>query len=87
MSKSPIKKNELEELTQKLHVGLASELLDRLNSGEATTQDLNVIRQFLKDNNINGVPISDDEVSGTQGNALGRLVDSLPFPKSSILLK
>lgn len=80
-------KNELEDLTQKLHVGLATELLGRLNSGEATTQDLNVIRQFLKDNNINGVPISDENESGKAGNALGRLVDSLPFPKNTILLK
>lgn len=35
-----------------LHAALANSLKDKLASGEATAADLNVVRQFLKDNGI-----------------------------------
>ena len=46
---------DLNDIAAKLHEGLAKELLSRVLSGEATTTDLNVARQFLKDNGIDSV--------------------------------
>ena len=45
-----------EELLALLHDNLAKKLLELLDSGEAKASDLNVIRQFLKDNGIDSVP-------------------------------
>lgn len=42
----------LEDLLYELHEGLATDFLSRLKSGEMTSAELNVARQFLKDNNI-----------------------------------
>lgn len=64
------KKTASEEALELLHAGLALAMKERLESGEATAADLNVIRAFLKDNNIDAIP--------TKGSPLGDLVDSLP---------
>lgn len=61
----------LNDLAAKLHEGLARELLDRVLSGEATTTDLNVARQFLKDNGIDSI--------AEKGSPLGDLGKVLPF--------
>lgn len=61
----------LSDITAKLHEGLARELLDRVMSGEATTTDLNVARQFLKDNGVDSV--------AEKGSPLGELGKVLPF--------
>lgn len=60
----------LEEILSQLHSELASELLERVRSGEATASELSVVRQFLNDNNISGVP--------TKENPLGQLASALP---------
>lgn len=57
---------ELEEL----HALLARELKDRLLSGECSPAELNVIRQFLRDNGIDAVPKG--------GSPLGDLLQTLP---------
>ncbi|MBN9347496.1 MAG: hypothetical protein J0I48_15085 [Devosia sp.] len=62
---------DLKKLLDDLHTGLAQELLSRINSGEATASDLNVVRQFLKDNGIDSVPKGN--------NPLQRLTAALPF--------
>jgi len=54
-----------------LHTELAQKLLDKVRSGEAKASDLNVARQFLKDNGIEGLPIDN--------SPLKELVDELPF--------
>jgi len=54
-----------------LHVELAQLLLDKIRSGEAKASDLNVARQFLKDNGIEGLPVDN--------TPLKDLVDELPF--------
>jgi len=41
------------KLLEQLHLVLAQELLDKVKSGEAKAGDLNVARQFLKDNGVN----------------------------------
>ena len=54
-----------------LHVELAQLLLDKIRSGDAKASDLNVARQFLKDNGIEGLPVDN--------TPLKDLVDELPF--------
>jgi hypothetical protein len=63
--------NDLEKLLGSLHSELAKTLLAKVRSGEATAADLNVARQFLKDNNIDALP-KDSE-------PLKNLVHELPF--------
>ena len=54
-----------------LHEVLAEELLKRVKDPEAKASDLNVARQFLKDNGIEAIPIDN--------SPLKSLVDELPF--------
>ena len=61
----------LNKILDELHVKLGEELLDKIKSGKARASDLNVCRQFLKDNSY--------EVPPTQENPLRHLVDELPF--------
>lgn len=61
---------DLNALLADLHGKLASELLDRIVKGEATSADLNVARQMLKDNGIDAAP--------KRGNPLSKLAGQLP---------
>ncbi len=58
------------EMMELLHKTLAENLLLRIQDPEAKSSDLNVARQFLKDNNIDAIPTND--------SPLGDLVASLP---------
>ena len=60
-----------EDVLDALHGALAKELMRKVKSGEATAADLSVVRQFLKDNNIDAVP--------RDGSPLNDLVNELPF--------
>jgi hypothetical protein len=60
----------LEAIMADLHEELAKQLLGSVQAGEASPSLLNVARQFLKDNGIDGVP--------TQGNPLDNLIHALP---------
>ena len=55
-----------------LHGLLADELANRIRSGEAAPSDLNVARQFLKDNGIESLPVDD--------SPLKSLLETLPDP-------
>lgn len=59
-----------------LHKLIAQKLADKIRSGEYTAADLNVARQFLKDNGI--------EALASPGSPLGGLkqavTEGLPFP-------
>jgi hypothetical protein len=59
-----------EAIMADLHEELAKQLLGSVKAGEATASILNVARQFLKDNGIDGIP--------TQGNPLDNLIHALP---------
>ena len=61
----------LQKILDQLHTELAQELLDKIRSGEAKASELNVARQFLKDNGIEGLPMDN--------SPLKELVDELPF--------
>lgn len=60
-----------EEIMAALHSELGQTLLNRVRDPEAKSADLNVARQFLKDNDISAIPTDD--------NALSALLDELPF--------
>lgn len=51
--------NAVKTKLEELHELVADTLLERIRGGEATPQDLNVARQFLKDNAIDAVPAKD----------------------------
>lgn len=58
-----------ESFLSQLHEVLAEDLLRRIKSGEATASDLNVTRQFLKDNGV--------ECVGRKNPKTKQLVDEL----------
>ena len=64
-------KPKLNKTLELLHENLAVELLNKVKSGEATASEMNVARQFLKDNGIEGLPVDN--------TPLKELVDELPF--------
>jgi len=59
------------ETLNALHEAVATELLERIKSGEAKPADLSVAVKFLKDNGIEAIP--------TDGSLLTALLQELPF--------
>lgn len=57
-------------LMEKLHQALGDHLLQKLRDGEPTAAELNVIRQWLKDNKIEAQP--------GKNNSMGEIIDALP---------
>ena len=55
---------------ESLHTALVQELLGRIRAGDAKPSDLNVARQFLKDNGIECIPVPE--------SPFGDLMASLP---------
>ena len=69
----------MSEKLKELHEVLATELLKRVKDPDAKSADLNVARQFLRDNGIDAVPTDD--------SPLQKLIDEMPFnekPKAVI---
>ena len=64
----------LNKTLDELHTELAQTLLDIVRSGEAKSSHLNVARQFLKDNGIEGLPLDNSPFK--------ELVDELPFERA-----
>ena len=62
---------------QELHSLLAEQLLNKIKDPDVKASDLNVARQFLKDNGIDAVP--------TNNNPLAKLVDELPFAEKKLV--
>ena len=60
------------EVLEELHGTVAVELLNRIRNGEARPADMANAIKFLKDNGIEGLPVT--------GSPLGNLVNSMPFP-------
>ena len=56
---------------KELHEVLAEKLLEKVKDPDAKSSDLNVARQFLRDNGIDAVPV--------EGSPLQKLADELPF--------
>ncbi len=64
-------KPKLDKLMEALHEELGQTLLHRVRDPEVKSSDLNVARQFLKDNDITAIP--------TDNNTLSQLLEDLPF--------
>ena len=56
---------------RELHGILAQKLLEKVKDPECKSADLNVARQFLRDNGIDAVP--------TDNSPLQKLIDEMPF--------
>ena len=67
----------LEKTLSTLHTAVAQELLDRVQSGDAKPADMSNAIKFLKDNNVDAMPV--------QGSPLDGLLNSLPFNSEGIL--
>ena len=65
---------------RELHGILAQKLLEKVKDPECKSSDLNVARQFLRDNGIDAVP--------TEDSPLQKLIDEMPFnEKPKVILK
>ena len=65
---------------RELHGILAQKLLEKVKNPECKSADLNVDRQFLRDNGIDAVP--------TENSPLQQLIDEMPFnEKPKAILK
>ena len=58
------------EILNTMHYELAKFLVDKIKTGEAKAGDLNVARQFLKDNGIECIPV--------ENNPKQELMENLP---------
>jgi len=68
---------ETEKKLSELHSQLTDKLLEKIRDPEVKASDLNVARQFLKDNNIDCAP--------TETNSIGKLAEELPFKLSDVI--
>ena len=71
--------NNMNDKLSELHQELAKVLLERVKDPDAKSADLNVARQFLKDNNIYAVPV--------KGSPLEELINQLPFNEEKSVIK
>lgn len=72
-------KDSTTEVLSELHAGLAHLFMERLREGTLGTAELNILRQFLKDNQINAQP--------TEGSEFGELAKALPDIENVIAFK
>ena len=72
-------KNSTTEVLSELHAGLAHLFMERLREGTLGTAELNILRQFLKDNQINAQP--------TEGSEFGELAKALPDIENGVAFK
>ena len=77
---SRIKEKEKKTMTKRLtelHSLLAEKLLEKVKDPECKSADLNVARQFLKDNNIDAIPVDN--------SPLNNLMKELPFEEKKLV--
>ena len=72
-------KDSTTEVLSELHAGLAHLFMERLREGTLGTAELNILRQFLKDNQISSQP--------TEGSEFGELAKALPDIENVIAFK
>ena len=63
----------MSEKLKELHAVLATKLLEKVKDPEVKSSDLNVARQFLKDNGIDAIPVDN--------SPLEKLMKELPLKK------
>ncbi len=62
---------------RELHGILAKKLLEKVKDPECKSSDLNVARQFLRDNGIDAVPVDN--------SPLEKLMKELPFEEKKVV--
>ena len=62
---------------RELHGILAEKLLEKVKDPECKSSDLNVARQFLRDNGIDAVPVDN--------SPLEKLMKELPFEEKKVV--
>ena len=67
----------MSEKLKELHAVLATKLLEKVKDPEVKSSDLNVARQFLKDNGIDAVPVDN--------SPLEKLMKELPFEEKKVV--
>ena len=72
-------KNSTTEVLSELHAGLAHLFMERLREGTLGTAELNILRQFLKDNQISSQPV--------EGSEFGELAKALPDIENVVAFK
>ena len=72
-------KDSTTEVLSELHAGLAHLFMERLREGTLGTAELNILRQFLKDNQISSQP--------AEGSEVGELAKALPDIENVIAFK
>ena len=72
-------KDSTTKVLSELHAGLAHLFMERLREGTLGTAELNILRQFLKDNQISSQP--------TEGSEFGELAKALPDIENVIEFK
>lgn len=73
------RKKDTNDVLADLHTGLAIHLQQKLEDGSISTGELNILRQFLKDNAISAQPV--------EGTPFGDLVSSLPDLEKVVHMK
>ena len=73
------KKKATEDMFNDLHNLVTKELLDRIKSGEATTQDIKAAIEWLHKNDISGVDV--------EGSPLDRLAKIMPTVDPELVQK
>ena len=68
------------KLLKTIHYELTKHILDLIKSGEAKAGDLNVARQFLKDNGIECIPVENNPIEDLMNN----LPDLETIPSSEL---
>ena len=66
-----------DDTLKELHTRLAERLLERIKEKDVKASDLNVARQFLRDNGIDAVP--------TDNSPLEKLMKELPFEEKKVV--
>ena len=56
------------KIMKTMHYELAKFLVDKIKTGEAKAGDLNVARQFLKDNGIECIPVENNPMEDLMNN-------------------
>ena len=72
-------KNSTTEVLSELHAGLAHLFMERLREGTLGTAELNILRQFLKDNQISAQPVEE--------TSFGELAKALPDIENVVQLQ
>ena len=59
-----------DKMNEKIHAALVMRMIVRLNSDDCSASEMNVARQFLKDNNFDALPVKGGAVDSVAKAAM-----------------